>query len=338
MVNILVTGGTGFLGTHLVKKLNDLGYNLRLLIRESSNISTFQDFTNIEYTIGDVSSIETLYKAMEGIDLIYHLAAYTRMWARDKAIFEETNIKGAENIAKIALEKGIRLIYISSFIALGATPMDPVDEAFESEEGLLLDYAKTKFQAKKIIRDFVEKGLNVIIFYPSIIFGSGDFNIFGQTILDITTQKFLGCPGKGDSIGSFVYVNDVIEGLVSVIERNDLKGEEFILGGITIKFGDWINLISIIAGNKKKPRHFPMSMAKIYGWLCEIKTKITKKMPYTNRSTVKMLNHNWSYTSDKAIKILKYKITPLEVGLQETVAWYRDFNESQNKLKKKNRV
>ena len=61
-------------------------------------------------------------------------------------------------------------------------------------------------------------------------------------------------------------------------------------------------------------------------------------MPYTNRYTVKMLNHNWSYTSDKAIKILKYKITPLEVGLQETVAWYRDFNESQNKLKKKNRV
>lgn len=125
--------------------------------------------------------------------------------------------------------------------------------------------------------------------------------------------------------------------MVGIIERDDLKGEEFILGGINIKFGGWINLISKIAGNKKEPRHFPMSIAKLYGWLCEIKTKITKKMPYTNRSTVKMINHNWSYTSDKAIKKLNYKITPLDVGLQETIAWYREFNESQNNLKNKNR-
>ncbi|MHA2130064.1 MAG: hypothetical protein ACW99L_08830, partial [Promethearchaeota archaeon] len=136
---------------------------------------------------------------------------------------------------------------------------------------------------------------------------------------------------KGDSIGSFVYVNDVVEGFISVIERNDLKGEEFILGGINIKFGDWLNLISEIAGNKKRPRHFPMSIAKFYGWLCEVKTKITKKMPYINRSTVKMINHNWSYASDKAIKTLNYKITPLEVGLQETITWYRDYYESQTR-------
>ena len=70
---------------------------------------------------------------------------------------------------------------------------------------------------------------------------------------------------------------DVIDGFVSVIERNDLKGEEFILGGVNIKFGDWINLISEITGNKKKPRHFPMSLAIFYGLICEIKTKITKK-------------------------------------------------------------
>jgi nucleoside-diphosphate-sugar epimerase len=255
------------------------------------------------------------------------------MWARDKKIYKETNIKGTENIAKIALEKGIKLIYVSSFIALGATPPEPVDETFQSEEGLFLDYAQTKFQAKKIIKKFVQKGLNVIIFYPGIIYGPRDFNIFGQTILDITRQKFLGCPGKGDTIGSFVYITNVIEGLVGVIERNDLKGEEFILGGVNIKFGDWLNLISEIAGNKKKPRHFPMSFGILYGWLCEIRTKITKKMPYTNRATVKMLNHNWAYNSDKAIKLLDYKITPLDVGLHETIAWYRNFNESQKKVK-----
>jgi farnesol dehydrogenase len=331
MATILITGGTGFLGVHLVKRLNSLGHNLKLLIRENSNISKFQDLKGIDYLIGDVSNIETLYNAVDGVDLIYHLAAYTRMWAKNKNVFEETNIKGTENIAKIALEKGIKIIYVSSFIALGATPVNPVDETFESEEGLFLDYAKTKFQAKKIIRDYAQDGLNVIIFYPGIIYGPGDFNIFGQTLYDITRDKFLGCPGKGNTIGSFVYVDDIIEVIIRVIDRNDLKGKEFILGGTNIKIKDWMNLISKIAGNKKDPRHFPMRLALFYGWLCEVKTKITKKMPYINRPTIKMINHNWAYSSDKAIKALNYEITPLEVGLQETIAWYRALNENNKK-------
>jgi len=329
MANILVTGGTGFIGVPLVKKLQSLGHNLKLLVRESSDIIPFEGLNNIDYIIGDVRDNEILYKAAENIDLIYHLAAYTRMWAKDKLVIEDTNVKGTKNIAQIALEKNIRFIYISSFIALGGTPIDPVDETYESEEGLYLDYAKTKFQAKKLIKDFINKDLNATIFYPGITYGPGDFNIFGQTILDITARKFLGCPGKGDNIGSFVYVNDIVDGVVSVIDRNDLKGEDFILGGINIKFRDWMDLIAEIAGNKKKPRHFPMSFAKLYALLCELRTKLTKKMPYTNRSTVKMINHNWSYSSEKAIEKLGYKITPLREGLEETIKWYKDYIEKE---------
>lgn len=329
MANILITGGTGFIGVPLVKKLKGLGHNLKLLIRESSNTEPFQNLNNIEYIIGDVRDYESLYKATENIDLIYHLAAYTKMWAKDRSIIEDTNIKGTENIAKIALEKSIRLIYISSFIALGGTPIDPVDETYECEDGLYLDYAKTKFQAKKLIKDFINKDLNVTIFYPGIVYGPGDFNIFGQIILDITARKFLGCPGKGDNIGNFVYVNDIVDGVVSVIDRNDLKGEDIILGGINIKFKDWLNLIAEIAGNKKNPRHFPMSFALLYASLCELKTKLTKKMPYTNRATVKMINHNWSYSSEKAIEKLGYKITPLREGLEETIEWYKEYIEKE---------
>lgn len=329
MVNILITGGTGFIGIPLVKKLQSLGHNLKLLIRESSNTTPFEGLKNIKYINGDVRDNEILYKAAENINLIYHLAAYTKMWAKDKSIIEDTNVKGTENIAQIALEKNIRLIYISSFIALGGTPIDPVDETYESEDGLYLDYAKTKFQAKKLIKDLINKNLNATIFYPGITYGPGDFNIFGQIILDITARKFLGCPGKGDNIGSFVYVNDIVDGVVSVIDRNDLKGEDFILGGINVKFKDWLDLIAEIAGNKKNPRHFPMSFAKLYALLCELKTKLTKKMPYTNRSTVKMINHNWSYSSEKAIEKLGYKITPLREGLEETIKWYKDYIEKE---------
>lgn len=328
MTNILITGGTGFIGVHLVKRLSNLGHNLKLLIRETSDVSPFEGLKNIEYVEGDVRDIESLNKAVDKVDLIYHLAAYTRMWSRDKSIFEEVNIKGAENVAKVALNKNTRLIYLSSFIALGGTPEEPVGENYESEEGVILDYAKTKFQAKKLIKEYIGRGLNITIFYPSIVYGPGDFNIFGQIIHDIVAKKFLGVPGKADKVGCFVYVNDVVNGLVSVIDRDDLNGEEFILGGKNVVFNDWINLIAEIA-DVKKPRHFPMSMALLYASMHELKTKLTKKMPYINRPTVKMMNFNWSYSSKKAIDKLGYKITPLREGMTKTIEWYKDFIEKE---------
>jgi len=328
MTNILITGGTGFIGIHLVKRLSNLGHNLKLLVRETSDISPFQGLKNIEYINGDVRDIDSINKAVDNVDLIYHLAAYTKKWSKDKSIFEEVNIKGAENVAKVVLDKNKRLIYISSFIALGATPTEPVDESHESEEGLLLDYAKTKFQAKKLMKEYIGKGLNVTMFYPGITYGPGDFNVFGQMIHDITAKKFLGVPGKADKIGSFVYVNDVVNGLVSIIDRDDLSGEGFILGGENIVFNDWINLIAEIAG-VKKPRHFPMSMGLMYARMYEAKTKLTKKMPYINRPTVKAMDYNWSYSSKKAIDKLGYKITPLRENMTKTIDWYKDYIEKE---------
>lgn len=328
MTNILITGGTGFIGVHLVKRLYKDGHNLTLLVRETSDISPFEDLKNINYVIGDIRDIVSIRKAVDNVDLIYHLAAYTKMWAKDKSLYEDVNIKGAENIAKVAIEQNKKLIYVSTFIALGATTEEPVNETYESEEGLVLEYAKTKFIAKKIIKEYLENGLKAIIFYPGIIYGPGDFNIFGQMILDITAKKFLGCPGKAETIGSFTYINDVLDAFVSVIDRDDLKGQEFILGGENVKIGDWLNLIAEIA-DVKKPRHFPMIFGLFYGWLCELKTKITKKMPYTNRPTVKMLNYNWSYSSKKAIEILDYKITPLREGMPKTINWYKDYIEKE---------
>ena len=336
MVNILITGGTGFIGVPLVEKLYELGHSIKLIVRESSDISPFQNFNNLEYIYGDVRDIESLHKAVDNVDIIYHLAAYTRMWAQDESVFEDINIKGTENVAKVAMKNDIRLIYVSSFIALGATPEEPVDETFESRDGLFLDYAKTKLEAKKLIKDYIDKGLNAVMFYPGIAYGPRDFNIFGQTILDITSESFMGCPGKGDNVGSFVYVYDIANGLTSIIEKNDLRGEEFILGGENMLFNDWLNSIADISGSDKKVRHFPMSLALLYGWLCELKTKFTKKMPYINRPTIKMINYNWSYSSEKAIKELGYKITPLKEGLTQTIEWYKDFIEAKRLKKKRN--
>ena len=327
MANILVTGGTGFIGIPLVKKLHQLGHNLKLLVRESSNTAPFKEFSNIEYITGDVQDISSLEKAVDNIDVIYHLAAYVPIWAKKKSTYHDVNVKGTENIASLALKKNIKFNYISSFVAIGPTPPEPVDETYE-KENFSMEYEKSKFLAKWKVKEYIGKGLNATIFYPGIVYGPGDFNIFGQMLLDITRGKFLGCPGKGDSIATFSYINNIVDGMVSVIGRDDISGEDFILGGENIAFGDYLNLIAEIAGTKK-PRHFPMSGAMLYAWMCEIRAKISGKIPYITRPTVSAIKIHRSYSSKKAIEKIGYKITPLREGLTKTIEWYKDFIEKE---------
>ncbi len=331
---ILVTGGTGFIGVHLVKKLYELGYNLRLFIRETSDVSPFKDFENIEYFIGDVADLESIKKATENIDVMFHLAAYVAIWAKDKSIYEETNVKAVENIAKIALEKNIRLLYVSSFSAIGPTPEEPIDESYEKTDHFCLEYERSKYKAKKVIREYFENGLNGVIFYPAIVYGPGDFNIFGEMLYDIVRGKFLGCPGKGDSIACFSYVYDVVDAMIKVLEREDINKEEFILGGENIKFVDYLNMIADTAG-RKEPRHFPMGIAKFYGWICEVGGKVTGNIPYITRDTLDSFELHRAYSSEKAKKQIGYKITPLKEGLKETVAWYENYiNQDKNSREK----
>ncbi|MHA1242711.1 MAG: NAD-dependent epimerase/dehydratase family protein [Promethearchaeota archaeon] len=127
MASILVTGGTGFIGIPLVKKLHGLGHELKLLIRESSNTTSFKEFNKIDYIVGDVQDISSLEKAVNKVDIIYHLAAYTAIWAKDKSIYYDINVKGTENVANVALENNLKLFYVSSFTAIGPTPPEPVD-------------------------------------------------------------------------------------------------------------------------------------------------------------------------------------------------------------------
>ncbi|MHA1257737.1 MAG: NAD-dependent epimerase/dehydratase family protein [Promethearchaeota archaeon] len=331
--NILITGGTGFIGAHVVKRLHKDGHNLTLLVRETSDISQFEDLKNIKYVIGDIRDILSIRKAADSVDLIYHLAAYVGIWAKKYSTYEEINVNGTENVVKVTLELNKKLIYMSSFTAIGPSPEnceEPVDESYENSDNLCMDYEKSKFAAKKLVKEYIKKGLKATLIYPGIVFGPGDFNIFGQMLYDIVRGKFLGCPGKGDSVAVFTYIKDLAEVMANIAERDDIYGENYIIGGVSIKFGEYLDTIAEVA-DVKKPRHLPMSGAMFYGWLCETKAKITNKVPYITRANLNGLKFNREYSSKKAIDKLGYKITPLREALQETVKWYQDYIENEKK-------
>ncbi|MEJ2250188.1 MAG: NAD-dependent epimerase/dehydratase family protein, partial [Candidatus Lokiarchaeota archaeon] len=306
-----------------------LGHDLKLLIRESSDISPFKDLENIEYVKGDVRDIDSLYNGVDGVDYIYHLAAYVKIWAQDPLIYDEINIQGSENIAKVALDKDLILVYISSFAALGPNPEDcegSADETCEHVDFFQNDYERTKYYGREKIQEYMKKGLKSIIFYPGFVYGGGDFNLYGQMLYDIVTENFMGCPGDGEAIFCMAYINDIVNAMVQAINREDLIGEDFFLGGENIKFGDYIDLIAEIAGNKK-PRRFPMWAGVLYANYCKLKAKLTKKNPYITPDMIVGMKYDWSFSSEKAKKMLDYKITPLKDALEETIKWYKNYHQ-----------
>lgn len=337
-MKILVTGGTGFIGIPLVRKLNSLGHNLKLLIRENSNITPFNNLNDISYSIGDVQNIDSIYEAVNDIDLIYHLAGYVKIWAKQKASYHDINVQGAENIAKVTLEKNIPLMYMSSFGAIGPNPVDslePTNEDWQHVDFFINDYERTKYLGREKINEYIKKGLKSVIFYPGFVYGPGDFNIYGEMIFDIVAKQFLGLPGKGESVFCMSYLDDVINGMVSVIGRDDLYGQGFVLGGENIKIGDYLDLIAEIA-EVKKPRRFPKWLGVIYARLSKSKTIFSKKrVPYITPDMIIGMDYNWAFSSKSAIEKLGYKITPIREGLTKTVKWYKDFIDANGKKKKK---
>lgn len=338
MANVLITGGTGFLGIPLVKKLHKLGHNLKLLIRESSKTTPFEELKGIEYTIGDVRDIESLYIAAKEIDIIYHLAGQVTVWAKDKNSYYDINVGGAENIAEVALKNKLVLIYMSSFGAIGPNPEEstsPPDETFYHVDFFINEYERTKFLGREKINEYIDKGLKTVILYPGFVYGPGDFNLYGEMVFDIVAEQFLGLPGKGEKLFCMTYLDDVINGMVSVINREDLFGQGFVLGGENIKIRDFLDLIADIA-EVKKPKKLPMWAGILYGRFCRFKANISKKrIPYLTPDMIIGMKYNWALSSKSAIEKFGYSITPIREGLIDTVKWYKNFIKLNGKNKKK---
>ena len=136
--------------------------------------------------------------------------------------------------------------------------------------------------------------------------------------------------GRANDIRFRGYVNDTSNTLADILNREDLYGEDFILGGENVRFKDYLDLISKIERNKKA-RKFPYAIAWVYALLLEVKARFNKKTPFLTRPTLRAIKYNRSYSSKKAIDKFCYKITPLREGLEETIKWYKEYSEERKK-------
>lgn len=326
-MKILLTGGTGFLGRRLVDDLASR-HALRLLVRPTASRERFP--AGVEFAAGDVTDGGSLKRAAEGCDAIVHAAALVKILA-PAAEFERINVGGLENVLAAAEAAGVsRILYVSSFIALGPTENGPgrvLDESAEARDRRFINsYERTKTLADQKARAAIARGVPLSVVYPGVIYGPGELtegNIVVRHVLDLIHRRLPGLLGSPERLWNYVHVEDVVAGIVAVLERA-APGSRYVLGGENVVQRDFYALVERLTGVRVPRLRFPDPVAKLAGLVQREWARMTGGTPQLTPDLVEIYRHDWAYSSARAEKELGYRGRTFEEGLTGTLAWLRE--------------
>ena len=322
---VLLTGGTGFLGKSVARALAGRGHSLRILARERSDLAGLPPAAEI--VRGDVTDRDAMLRAARGCGAVCHMAALVRMWTPDRARFDRVNVSGLRHALVAAREAGARLVYTSSFIAVGPAGPDPADERQRHPgRGWRNDYERTKALADGVAAEAAAAGQDVVTLYPGVVYGPGDLtdgNLVAKMVADHMRGRLPGIIGPGDRLWSYSFVQDVAEGHAAALERG-AAGERYFLGGDNVTMNALFATLEKVAGVPPPRRHIPYAAATALGLGMWAWAELTGHPPQLTHEVVNVFREHWAYSSAKAERELGYRWTPLEEGLRRTVAWLRE--------------
>lgn len=322
---VLLTGGTGFLGKNVARALADRGHSLRVLARETSDLAGLPPSAQI--VRGDVTDAEAVLRAARGCGAVCHLAALVRMWTPDRARFDRVNVDGLRHALAAARGAGARMVYTSSFIAVGPAGPEPADEGQRHPgRGWRNDYERTKAAADTIATEAAAAGQDVLTLYPGVVYGPGDLtdgNLVVKMVADHMRGRLAGIIGPGDRLWSYAYVEDVALGHAAALERGQ-AGRRYFLGGDNVTMNGLFAALHEVAGVPPPRRHIPYGAAAALGFAMWAWAELTGHPPQLTHEVVNVFREHWAYSSGRAERELGYRRTPLREGLRRTVAWLRE--------------
>jgi len=334
-VTALVTGGTGFVGSHLARQLVARGERIRALVRPNSRRDNLADLDarRVDFVCGDLTDPDSLREAVRGCDLLYHVAADYRLWARDPQELYRANVDGTRHLLQAALDAGVsKVVYTSTVGALGL-PKDGTpgtEETPVSEADMIGHYKRSKFLAEQEARQFTEKGLPVVIVNPSTPVGENDIKPTptGQVIVDFLNRRLPAYIYTGLNL---IDVRDVAEGMLLAAERGRV-GERYILGNQNITLKEILELLADITGMPAPKARMPYAVA----WLAVgveniIAERLLHRAPAHPFEGVKMARHKMFFDASKAVRELGLPQSPIREALARAVAWFREHGYVTNK-------
>ncbi len=324
MATALVTGATGFIGSHVAVNLVAKGWRVRALRRATSHPPDIGRL-DVEWCSGDIRNFDQVRSALAGCDAVFHVAADYRLWARNPEEIYETNVAGTVNVLRAALQQRVeRLVYTSSVGALGSRPDGkPADETTPvCLEDMVGHYKRSKFLAEREAERFLEQGLPVIMVHPSTPVGPGDHKPTptGKIIVDFLNGRM---PAFLDTGLNLIHVSDVAEGHLLALERGRV-GEKYILGNRDLTLAEIFALLERVSGVPAPRFRLPYYPILGLGYVCEMLSRITGREPLIPLEGVKMARKFMFFDATKAVRELGLPQTPVELALAEAVGWFRE--------------
>jgi dihydroflavonol-4-reductase len=322
MTKVLITGATGFIGRAVADAASKRGIDLRLMLRSDKYIDQVKHL-EFERVTGDLTDPDSLRKACEGVDAVFHLAALYSMWVRDTELLMRTNVEGTRAIIRAAMDAGVeRIVYTSSVAALGhREDGQPADETVEWNLEFTGDpYTKSKHLAHVAAKELINEGAPVVITYPSAPIGWGDVKPTptGQMYVDFVNGKV---PMYFDGGFSVIDVDDCGEGHLLAYEKGRL-GEGYILTNKNMTLKELFDLSSEVTGAPKAKLKVSRGVAVFGGTLLEWwSNHVTHKTPVMTRGGAMMTSLPPFFTPEKAVKELGLTFVPIRETF-EKMMWY----------------
>jgi dihydroflavonol-4-reductase len=316
-----VTGATGHIGNVLVRKLVERGEKVRALILPHECRAPIQGL-DLEAVEGDILNPESLYKSMDGVQGVFHLAGVISIMPGSDAIVRKVNIEGTKNIIRVAKELKVgRFVYTSSIHAIKRLADGMIDETLPYDPGNPYgEYDRAKAEATLEVQQAAHAGLEAVIACPTGVIGPYDFrgSLMGGIIHEAAESKpTLYVDGAYD----FVDVRDVADGLIAAAERGR-RGESYILSGHKVSVRYLLETVREITGRGFFQMKVPFDLAKFAALFTPVYYSYAKVTPRFTPYSLEVLRSNANISHAKATRELGYGSRPMYESIRDAVKWF----------------
>jgi dihydroflavonol-4-reductase len=319
-----VTGATGFLGSHVARCLVVNGADLRLLVRATSRTENIADLP-ADCVVGDLRDLGSLRRGMAGCEVVFHVAADYRLWARDGRELYQSNVEGTRNILQAARDSGVRRVVYTSSVAtmgFGNNGIMTDENTPVSLDNMIGDYKRSKFMAEQVVLQAARSGQDVVVVNPTTPIGERDIKPTptGRIVVDFLKRKF---PAYVDTGLNLVDARDCAEGHLLAMEKA-VPGERYILGGQNLTLKQILDKLAAITGLPSPSIRLPYAVAYATGVVDTLVTgKLRGQEPRVTLDSVRMGRKKMFVTSAKSERELEWNPGPVDGALQRAVEWFR---------------
>jgi nucleoside-diphosphate-sugar epimerase len=315
-----VTGGTGFIGERVVRRLRERGDEVVALVRSPDRASDLAAL-GCELVEGDLTASDAVRRGVHGCDAVFHIAAVYKVGipASEREAMRIANVRGTELVLDAAAEANVkRVVYVSTVGIFGNTHGQIVNEGFQrDDESFLSCYEETKYRSHLLALDRISGGAPIVIVQPGGVYGPGDHSEIGNIIDQTRTGKLkmLMFPETGFNL---VHVDDVAQGILLAHDTGTV-GESYVLGGEIATMGDMIRKVADISGRKAPSRAMPVSLMKMAIPIGPVVGKMLGFPPNLRELIATSDGVTYWATDEKARRELGYTPRDMDTGLRQTL-------------------